>query len=118
MSSPLPRRRKPRSKSPTIEATLQKILQQVGSPARVMELLYWSRERDLLEITRAIAAMPAATRETLAAFLSLSREHETIVAAFDPSGRLSLISPDVARSLDVAEAIAATAVPEISQRRH
>lgn len=118
MTSSTRRPRKPRSKSPTVDAVLQKILQQLGSPARVIEMYYWSRERDLLEITRAVAAMPQETREMLAAFLALSRDHETISAEFDPSGRLSLTSADVARSLDVAEAVASTVVPEISQRRH
>jgi len=70
-------------------------------PARVMELYYWSEEPGLLEIIRAIAAMPEATREALESFISISGDPDSVVASWGATGRLSLESRGVGETLSV-----------------
>ena len=70
-------------------------------PARVMELYYWSEEPGLLEIFRAIAAMPEATREALESFIAISGDPDTVVASWGSTGRLSLESRGVGETLSV-----------------
>jgi hypothetical protein len=50
-------------------------------PARVIELAYLSQEPGLLEIIRAIACLPVATRAVLQAFLSAAPDVGQVSAA-------------------------------------
>jgi hypothetical protein len=70
-------------------------------PARLMELYYWSQEPGLLEITRAVAAMPEAGREALESFFALGGDPQSIVATWEESGRLSLESNNLGQALEV-----------------
>ena len=70
-------------------------------PARMMELYYWSQEPGLLEIMRAIACMPEATREALESFIAISGNPESVVASWGATGRLSLESRGVGETLSV-----------------
>jgi hypothetical protein len=72
-------------------------------PARVMELYYWSQEPGLVEIMRAIAAMPEATREALESFIAISGDPESVVASWGTTGRLSLESRGVGETLSVVK---------------
>jgi hypothetical protein len=70
-------------------------------PARVMEFYYWSQEPGLLEIIRAIAAMPPATREALESFIAIGADPNSVVATWASSGRLTLESRGVGEALTV-----------------
>jgi hypothetical protein len=103
---------------PSLEALVELIIRQLDSPARVMELYYWSREPQLLDIIRSVIAMPEQTREKLEAFLSMAGDPETITAALDNSGRLSLTSSHVTDALDLMREERVAMVPEIVHRTH
>ena len=64
---------------------------QGGVPARAIEMLYWSEEPGLLEIIRAIACLPVATRAALQAFLSSAPDAGAILASRN-EGNLVLYS--------------------------
>jgi hypothetical protein len=70
-------------------------------PARLMEIYYWSREPGLLEIIRAIAAMPEPGRQALESFFALGGDPETVVATWEESGRLTLQSNNLGEALEV-----------------
>lgn len=70
-------------------------------PARVMEFYYWSQEPGLLEIIRAIAAMPPATREALESFVAIGGDPSSVEATWASSGRLSLESRAIGETLTV-----------------
>jgi hypothetical protein len=68
---------------------------------RLMELYYWTQEPGLLEIIRAIAAMPDSGREALESFFRLGGDPQTIVANWETDGRLTLESDNLGRALQV-----------------
>jgi hypothetical protein len=103
---------------PELDRLIEHIFRQLDSPARVMELYYWSREPQVLEIIRSIIAMPAPTREKLEAFLSMAGDPETIAASIDNAGRLSLTSSHVVDALDLIREERVAMVPEIVHRTH
>jgi hypothetical protein len=73
------------------------------NPAEALELLYWSREPGLVDIIRAVAAMPEDTRAAVEAFLALARNAKTVSATLDQRGLLTLSSSEVTRTLALAE---------------
>lgn len=74
-----------------------------SDPARVVELYYWSQEPGLLEIIRAISAMPEAGREALESFFALVGDAQSVVATWESTGRLSLESRALGETLAVAK---------------
>ena len=70
-------------------------------PARLMELYYWSREPGLLEIIRAIAAMPQPGRDALESFFALGGDPQNVAATWAESGRLTLESNNLGEALEV-----------------
>jgi hypothetical protein len=105
-------------RGPGLEQLVELIMRQLDSPARVIELYYWSREPQLLDIIRSVIAMPEQTREKLEAFLSMAGDPETIAATLDNAGRLSLTSSHVADALDLMREERVAMVPEIVHRTH
>jgi hypothetical protein len=103
---------------PDLDKLVEHIFRQLDSPARVIELYYWSREPQLLEVIRSIIAMPAQTREKLEAFLSMAGDPEAIAASIDNAGRLTLTSSHVADALDLIREERVAMVPEIVHRTH
>ncbi len=119
--SRLPRRRNTKNscdREPSLEEVLDCVVRQLDSPARVIELCYWSRERNLLDIIRAVVAMPETAREALEAFLSMAGEPAQIAASLDATGRLTLASPQVAQALDLLREDRNAMAPEIVHRTH
>lgn len=93
----------PRRKT-VVDPLLETVVRQIESPERVLELLYWSREPELLHAMRVIAAMPAADQAKLCAFLAMAAEANSINASLDSAGKLTLSSPGMAAALaEVAE---------------
>ena len=87
-----------RSENPHSAKVVKSILAECQDAARLLELYYFSREPDVLEIIRAIAAMPPDVRASLEAFLAMSHEPAAIAAKWDGSGRLTLTSPEVGQA--------------------
>jgi hypothetical protein len=87
-----------RLRTPRSARSIQSVLAECEDSARLLELCYFSREPDLLEIMRAIAAMPEETRASLEAFLAMSPEPTSITAKWDAAGRLTLASPQVGQA--------------------
>ena len=79
---------------------LRSILAECGD-ARLLELYYFSREPDMLDIMRAIAALPEDARAALEAFLAVSHEPAAITAKWDGAGRLTLASPQVGQTMAI-----------------
>jgi|SRR5262245_391468 len=80
---------------------IQAMLAECRDSSRLLELFYFSREPDVLEIIRAIAAMPEETRASLEAFLAMSHEPAAITAKWDGTGRLTLASPQVGQTMAI-----------------
>jgi hypothetical protein len=118
MSSTVSRKGAGQSLAPKLETLVEQIIRQLDSPARVIELYYWSCEPQLLDMIRAIIAMPAPAREKLEAFLSMAGDPETIAASIDRSGRLILTSSHVVDALDLLREERVAMVPENVHRTH
>jgi hypothetical protein len=71
--------------------------------ARLRELYYWSCEPGFLEIIRTLAAMPESSRASVEAFASMAHDASSITATWDPAGRLTLSSPQVAQTIAIAQ---------------
>jgi len=80
---------------------IRSMLAECGDSARLLELFYFSREPDVLEIMRAIAALPEEARAALDAFLAVSHDPEAITAKWDGAGRLTLSSPQVGQTMAI-----------------
>ena len=78
-----------------------------GSPARALEICYWSREPGLIEIIRAIVSMPEKTRAAIEAFIVLSGDCATVTAGLDHQGTLTLASAEAAKIAALAHYAAA-----------
>ena len=80
---------------------LRSVLAECGDSSRLLELYYFSREPDVLEIMRAVAALPEDARAALEAFLTVSHEPGAITAKWDGAGRLTLASPQVGQTMAI-----------------
>jgi hypothetical protein len=83
---------------------MQDVMSQIVAkcdPARLMELYYWCQEPGLLEITRAIAAMPESAREALESFFALGGDPQSVSASWEMDGRLLLESNNLEQALEV-----------------
>jgi len=89
------------SEPPRTAKLLRSILAECGDSSRLLELYYFSREPDMLEIMRAIAALPEDARTALDAFLAVSHEPAAITAKWDGAGRLTLASPQVGQTMAI-----------------
>jgi hypothetical protein len=78
-----------------LQQVMRALIRQIQSPARVIELYYWSQEPKLCEIIRSLVAMRPETRDALGAFLSIASNAAAIDASVDASGRLVLSSQEV-----------------------
>ena len=74
------------------------MLAECADSSRLLELYYFSREPDVLEIMRAIAALPEEARASLEAFLVMSQDPAAVAAKWDGAGRLTLSSPQVGQT--------------------
>jgi hypothetical protein len=83
---------------------MQEVMSQIAAKcdrARLMELYYWCQEPGLLEITRAIAAMPESARDALESFFALGGDPHSIGANWEADGRLTLESNNLGEALEV-----------------
>ena len=71
--------------------------------ARLRELYYWSFEPGFLEMIRTLAAMPESGRAAVEAFVAMVQDPSSIIANLDPTGRLTMTSPQVAQTIAIAQ---------------
>jgi hypothetical protein len=96
----LPATRQPSSQSRSKDI-LAALVAQDRDPTLMIEMYYWSREPGMLDIIRAIAAMPEESRASVEAFLTMSHEPASIAADWDGAGRLTLSSPQVDQTMAI-----------------
>jgi hypothetical protein len=72
-------------------------------PALIVEMYYWTREPGMLELIRAIAALPEEARSALEAFFAMSHEPAAIAARWDAGGRLTLASPQIGQTMAIMQ---------------
>lgn len=77
------------------------------SPAKVLELYYWSKEPGLIEVIRGIAAMREDVRAAIEAFIALAGDVKSASADLDGRGVLTLASAEAARTVALARCVAA-----------
>ena len=92
---------------PAVDALIRAVVAGCGSPARALEICYWSREPGLIEIIRAIVSMPEKTRAAIEAFIVLSGDCATVTAGLDHHGTLTLASAEAAKIAALAHYAAA-----------
>jgi hypothetical protein len=86
-----------------MEAVFRTIALDCRDPERVLEVYYLSKLPGLLEMVRAIAALPHHPHTLLRHFLTTARPH-LISAEIDEFARLILSSPDVTDGLVMSSA--------------
>jgi hypothetical protein len=93
-------------------------LDEANSWSHVLELHYWSREPGMLDIVRALVAMPEHARAAIEAFCMMVHEPAAVAADLDAAGRLTLTSPQMGRSLAIMQFCSDVDDPEIPSRRN
>jgi hypothetical protein len=91
VNSRSPTKRRPGARS--ADDILQALLAHESNVARLTEVCHLTRQPGILEIIRAIVAMPDGARAALEAFLAASRERGAISADWDRACRLSSKPP-------------------------
>lgn len=82
--------------------------------AQALEIFYWSKEPGIVEIIRAVAAMPEESRAAIEAFVALAHDTRTVTARLDPRGVLTLASVQAARTVALAQFAAAEDAEDFS----
>lgn len=121
MPSQRKRKSSARARDPAVDRLIERVVQGTDSPERIFELCYWSREPELLEAIRMIAAMSPATQAALGVFFAMAGDAESVAASFESNGNLTLKSPRAAGALaeviDTREACIEIP-PELNPRIH
>jgi len=103
---------RPLSKSEPRDAAAERLIRTLlaacDDPAVALELLYWSREPGLVQVIRAIAAMPEDARASLETFIGLARDMRTVSARLGHNGALTFNSREVSRTVALAQYVAET----------
>jgi hypothetical protein len=86
-------------RDPRSRKILECILADCPDSSSLLEMYYWTREPGMLDLIRAIAAMPEETRSALEAFFTMSHEPAAIAAKWDTAGRLTLASPQIGQTV-------------------
>ena len=110
------RRTAVKAKRKTAHHLLMRTLAGCDKPAEALEIYYWSREPGFLEIIRAIAMMPEATRSVIEAFSALAHDQATVTARLDSRGVLTLASVQAAKTVALAQYAAANDTDDVPLR--
>jgi hypothetical protein len=92
-----------RLRDPRSRKILESILADCTDSSYLIELYYWTREPGMLDLIRAIAALPEETRSALEAFFAMSHESGSVAAKWDAAGRLTLASPQVGQTMAIMQ---------------
>jgi len=106
------------AKERAVERLIQTLAHGCDTPAKVLELYYWSREPGLLEVIRGIAAMREDPRAAIEAFIALAGDVRSVSAALDGRGVLTLASDDAARTVALARYLSAHDADDLSRLPH
>lgn len=109
---------KRKQRAANLDYVLRRLIRHVRSPAKIIELYYWSQEPGLREFMRSVVAMAPESRAPLQAFFAMESEPDHIEVFVDPSGRLTLTSPQVQESLAILANLEATHTSSPSRRTH
>jgi hypothetical protein len=90
-------------RDPRSRKILESILEDCPDGSWLLEYYYWTREPGMLEIIRAIAALPEEARSALEAFFAMSHESGAVAARWDPAGRLTLASPQIGQTMAILQ---------------
>ena len=85
--------------APDLQTIVRALVMEYAEPAHVLELYYWSREPGLLDIIRAVMALPKQSRACVRAFLAMAPDPKLVRTKADDFGRLTLFSSQVAETL-------------------
>jgi len=107
------RRTAAKARRKTAHDVLMRALAGCDKPAEALEIYYWSREPGFLEIIRAIAMMPEATRSVIEAFSALAHDQATVTAHLDSRGVLTLASEQAAKTVALAQYAAANDTDDV-----
>lgn len=88
-----------RNAEPKIEETVQRLIAEYGDPARLLELYYWSQQSSLIEVIRAVSALPSKTRARLHGFLTMASNPRLIECEPREDGGVFLSSPQAAEAM-------------------
>jgi hypothetical protein len=88
-------------RDPRSRKILESILADCPDCSWLLEYRYWTREPGMLDIIRAIAALPEEARSALEAFFAMSHESGAIAARWDPAGHLTLASPQIDQAMAI-----------------
>jgi hypothetical protein len=98
-----------RQDEPKLTGLLKRILEDCRDPARLIELYYWSSERDLADVMRQFIALSPEVREALHAFLMLVKDEPgSVTVQIAANGELTFSAP---AATDLAKRIADPGVP-------
>jgi hypothetical protein len=103
----------PTPRDAATDRLIRTLLAACDDPAAALELLYWSREPGLLQVIRAVAAMPEEARATVEAFVTLARDPRTVSARLGQNGALTLESREVARTAALVQYVAETETDDV-----
>jgi hypothetical protein len=86
-----------RPEEPQLAAVLKRILAECRNPGRLVELYYWSAERDLADVMRQYIALSPEVRSALHAFLMLVKdEPDSVTVQIAESGEMTFSAPAAA----------------------
>ena len=90
-----------------LNGILKRIIEDCPHPGRLLELYYWSSERELAEVMRQYVGLSPDVRAALHAFLMLAKDKpDTVTVRIASNGELTFSSPavaDLARKLGTSD---------------
>jgi hypothetical protein len=85
------------SKDRPLNRVLKRIVEDCPHPGRLLELYYWSSERELAEVMRQYIALSPEVRAAWHAFLLLVKDSPgSVTVRIDPNGELAFSAPAAA----------------------
>lgn len=102
--------------SSKVRAVLRELVETCPDPAHLLELYYWSAERDLLETLQRYIGLPEQPKDALRAFLTMVADcPDSVSVSVSQKGDVTLSSPVVAQLMSRMDVLRArTGLPEAS----
>jgi hypothetical protein len=76
--------------APDLNTIIHALMMEFAESARVLELYYWSQEPGLVDIIRAVMALPKQSRTSVQAFLARAPDLKRVHTKVDDFGHLTL----------------------------
>ena len=99
-----------------VRAVLRELVETCPDPSRLLELYYWSAERELLETLQRYIGLPEQPKDALRAFLTMVADcPDSVCVSVSQNGDVTLSSPVVAQLMNKMDLLRAnTGSPEAS----